>query len=1304
MNRPSVEISGNLLSETILDSLAEETSKHSFARPESFKWYKYDIIDSQSLHLSRIAEAYEQSKVRWDMLSSSFNELNISALRDKWIRYLFTQFGYNLEYQKADVVADSGNNFCLSHRGWVGQSAPIVHTVLFSQDLDHKPNDGRHRYSPHDTLQRYLNQANNDLWGIVTNGRELRILRDFHHETRKAYVKFDLELIFEGRNYNDFRLLWRLVHPSRFIAGEDGKCILEGLFEESKNAGVVIGENLQKNVKLAIESLANGFLLSTPELINEMIDNNEKSLYFYQQILQVIYRILFLFYAEQRKLMPTHSALYARDYSLSSLRQKIELREFVDPQHTDLWEGLKVTFQMVYQGVPELGIPAFNGQLFEPQTIEQLNKSRCRNDQLLEAIQYMSVFEKEGLMHRISYIELSVDEIGAIYESLLEYIPRVCSEEEVFQDMVLGTRRSRERSISPRTFFLDPRGTSRKTSGSYYTNPGLVNALIESALVPVLEEKLKMAGPNKDAQEKALLSIKVCDPACGSAAFLIAATECLGERLAKIRIESDYPSDVDIRHARRQVLRHCIYGVDLNPMAVELAKVSLWLTAATSDQPLNFLDHRIKCGNSLIGATPELIKKGIPLEAYSAAEGDDKEISKQRRKLAREYYRRKEREKGQIIMENMPVQYGFQRIGTADLSEIFDESSSKGVREIKETYTKNREKEEFLKNKFIADYWCSAFLWRHDNEGEDYPRPEGLKYLFGDKELEVSESLNEKISQIAKDYKFFHWHLEFPEVFASGGFDCVLGNPPWELLQLQEQELFEIYDPKIAGLSGVDRKNAIEDLSLKNSELAEIFDREKNKVAVQNRFIKNSGRAPLTARGKTNTYSVFVEISRSLIARKGRLGCIVPTAIATDESNKNFIKELIARKSLVSFFDFTNRGYLFPDTESTFSFALITLSNIDVSKISFAAQLWQVEHLKGNRLYSLSFSDILIINPNTCNLPIFRSSRDAEIVLSLHKKFTILQTDVNEGTNCWDIQFRQGLFNMTSDSSLFMKKDKLESLGCILQRNNFINNKKTYLPLYESKLISQYNHRAATFEGIPVSQIYGTRPRTNRATIRELNDPDWSVLPRYWVDREEVERRIPENWKFSWLMGFRNAVSAVADSRSGIAAVIPRVGVGNSMPLLFLGHSARENCLFFANFNSFILDYVIKQKVSGGNLNFYIVRQLPLIPLHFYRAGIIDYICDRVLELVYTSNDMQGFAKDLGFVGEPFKWDEERRLALKTDLDIIFAHLYGMMKSDLEYILDNFDVYARKDIDKHGEFRTKRLILEKYEELKPMFK
>lgn len=1293
MRKLSLEISGNLLSETILDILSEEKSAHAYAKPETFKWHGYDIVDSQSIHLSRIAEAYEKLTARWDMLASQMEGFDISTLRDRWIKFLFDQFGYNLEYQKADVLADSGNRFYLSHRGWSGDFAPIVHTVLSNQDLESKPADGRHKYSPHDTLQRYLNQVKEEAWGIVTNGKELRLLRDFHHETRQAYIKFDLEAIFEGRNYSDFRLLWRLIHPSRFVPDENGSCILEYLFEESKNAGVAIGENLQKNVRLAIETLANGFLLATPGVADRLMDNNKESMHFYQQLLRVIYRFLFLFYAEQRKLMPTHSSLYAQEYSMTSLRDKVEEHYNIDAEKTDFWEGVKVTFKMVYHGVPDLGISAFNGQLFDPKHIELLDSAQCRNDKLLETVQYMSVFDKDGLLFRISYTELSVDEIGAIYESLLEYIPRVSSKEEIFEDSVMTSRRNRQRTIPPRTFFLDPRGTSRKTSGSYYTNPELVNALIDSAVKPVLEKKLADAGSASEQKEKALLSMKICDCACGSAAFLIAATEYLGEVLAKIRTTSDYPSDDAIRHARRDVLRHCIYGVDINPMSVELAKVSLWLTVATGDQPLNFLDHKIKCGNSLIGATPELIKKGIPPEAYVPIEIDDTETARQRVKSAKEYY--KDKEQKQLLLNLAKEAYDPGDINDEDLSNMFDETSAEELREIEETYLERMANSVFINNKLLFDYWTAAFFWKHVDKKEKYPDPDTLDLLLDTGMQKIDKKLKSQIAKLAEDYKFFHWHLEFPEVFSEDGFDCVIGNPPWDVIQPEEKQYFATIAPDIANLSGNKRKKAINDLEKKDYRLWQLWKTHIENHELLCKYIKKSGRFTLTAIGKLNTYSLFSELAASIINKKGMIGVVVPTGICTDNGCREFFSHIVKNNLLKSLYDFENREGLFPSVHRMTKFCLLTITNKKSDVPEFAFFLKNVSYLDNKFCkFTLEPRDIELINPNTRTMPIFRTNKDAELTKKIYKAIPVL-INKQQNTNPWCISFRQGLFNMTSDSHLFHEKYN-----------------KGKVPLYESKMIWQFDHRFGTYAGYDYNSGSTHLPKP---TLAQYQDFDFKITPRYWVDDKEVEKKVPHDYSKNWFIGFRDITNAM-NERTAIFSILPKVGVGNNLPLLFpqTSNSKLLSCLL-ANVNSIIFDYVVRQKISGTHMNFFFVEQFPVLDPKNYEKKDIDFIVSRVLELVYTSTDLECFAKDMGYAGEPFIWDAQRREQIIAELDAYFFHLYSLSDNEVKYVLDPSDVYSnkfpgetfgvlkRKEIIKYNEYRTKKLVLKKYEELKSIF-
>ena len=1299
MNYPSIEIQ-NLLSENLLDSLGQENSRHKFAQPESFSWEKYSVQANKKNNADQIADAYENLIARWDLLSSDFPSMNLSDLREKWIKYFFSQFGFDLQYQKSSIEADSGNKFVLSYRGWEDVNAPIVHSSSFQQDLDDKPKEKIRKYSPHDTLQRFLNQSNSDLWGVVTNGRRLRILRDFSHQSRKAYIQFDLEILFERRYYEDFRILWRLLHPSRFIPKEDEKCILENLFEESKNAGIAIGEDLRKNISLSIESLANGFLLATPGLLNKLVDNTENCMEFYQQILRIIYRVLFLFYAEQRRLMPSRNTLYAQEYSMSSLRDKIEKGETFDEEQFDLWEGLKATFNMVYHGVQELGITSYNGQLFNPDSIHWLINSQCRNDKLLIAIKYMSLFEKEGIIHRISYIELNVDEIGAIYEGLLEYMPRISSKTETIENANKKTQHKTPKEISLNTFFLDPRGTSRKTSGSYYTHPGLVNALIKSALVPVVETKVKGAGPNKDLQEEVLLSLKICDPACGSAAFLIAATEYLGEKLAKIRIQDEYPTDTQIRHARRDVLRHCIYGVDLNPMAVELAKVSLWLTAATNDLPLNFLDHKIKCGNSLIGTTPELIKKGIPPEAYSPVEGDDKIIARKRMKIAREYCKRREQEKYQLVFNHVRELEREQAFKVTDLSERYREDSTREQKEIEKAYKKSREDDVFLKNKYIADFWTAAFFWKHNDDKKNYPTSMMLDYLLENETVQLSGELGNKIKEIAEEYKFFHWYLEFPEVFENGGFDCVLGNPPWERIKLQEREFFNALATEIATAPNASkRKKMIAEIKYSNPELSKKYLNALRENESQSKFLRESGEYPLTGKGDINTYLVFAEISRSIINENGHSGMVLPTGIATDYTSKDFFQDLVENKSMASLYDFINSKGIFPNVHRSYKFCLLTMTGKKLSIVNteFLFFLEDMDELKEKKdSFTLDREEFALINPNTKTCPIFRTKKDANLIKKIYKNSQVLIND-EENSNPWGIK-QLRMFDMANDSNLFSTGEELIKQEFKLNGNIFEKNTEKYLPLYEGKMIWVYNHRASSIayqEGLVAG-----RHDTIESKKENLQNPNFVVMPRLWVKEKDVISQI--NRDVSYFFGFRKIADS-GNARTAIFSILPFSACGDSLPIL-LNNNGNSIRLLLANTSTFIFDYVLRNKAGGNNISFYIVKQLPIIPPDRYEEKIIKYIFPRVLELTYTAYDLKPFAEDCGYNGEPFGWDEDRRLELTTDLDALYGHLYKITKDELDYILETFPIVKKRNIEKYGEYRTKRLILEKDDELKSKFK
>jgi hypothetical protein len=655
----------------------------------------------------------------------------------------------------------------------------------------------------------------------------------------------------------------------------------------------------------------------------------------------------------------------------------------------------------------------------------------------------------------------------------------------------------------------------------------------------------------------------------------------------------------------------------------------------------------------------------------------------------------------------------------------------------------------------------------------------------------LGQAQAETIATLAERHRFFHWQLEFPQVFQpspntpaadggtpsslakhiqkdatpgernegdggrkvreNSGFDVVLGNPPWEMMDLMEKEFFAQDAPGIAESAGSQRKKKIDALRIKNPSLWKKYQDALQETEAERDYIHYSGRFPLTTRGRLNSYSLFAETARNLLCVGGRFGLIMETGIATHDSNKEFFQSLIEQKNLVALYDFDNRKKLFPDVQGNMKFCLITVANDKVSNFHVAAQLQEVDDLRDNgQIFALTPEELALLNPNTLTLPTFRRKKDAVLVIKIYRKSQVL---INEKTqmNPWMVSFKQGLFNMTSDSDIFKKQTFFNNRNMF--GNVVIRSESIWRPLFEAKLANMFTHRHATFEGISFEDRLKTHAGTASPRLSDLQNPEWVVLPRYWVRNKHVSESLPNFWEHDWFIGFRNAISAVADARSVNFSIVPYSGIGNSMPIIFSTTETKKVCALYSSFNSFVFDYVTRQKASGGNLNFYIVKQLPVLPPFSYTTALLSFIVPRVLELTYTAWDLKAFADDVwkdggretddgklreaieqqwqanaaetggGHAGAeppewiqylvpeepeepkepfphpPFMWDEERRFRLRAELDALYAHLYGLHRDELAYILDTFPIVKRKDEEQYGEFRTKRAILAYFDEL-----
>jgi len=1280
---------GGIITSEFLETVRGERVANPRMQPESFATYGSKApVDRRELD-DWVAEAWMYLLERWDAVSVQYLKMGVSDARSRWMLPLLRSLGFDPIFNREDIVVDGAEKlrFRLSHRGWNSVDAPMVHLVAPAQDLEEEPLEGGdepsrrgRRRSPHDELQAFLNVNKRCKWGIVTNGILLRVLREYYHTTTKGYVEFDLENIFRERSFTDFRALYRMVHASRFLLDGEGMCHLEQFYRESVAAGVTVGENLRRNVKRAIEALGNGFL--TPELAGKMVGDEGFCKAYYSELLRVVYRLLFLLFAEQRAMLPTRDSLYAEEYSVTRLREMAETRRGKD-EHRDLWEGLKVSFQMLKNGCPQLKVFGYNGDLFDDSEIPIVSALSCKNEDVLTAIRNLTLVEEERVLKRINYLDLGVEEIGSIYESLLDFTPRVFATDQKVD----------EENVPANTFFLDPRGAARKTTGSYYTHPRLVDELIKSALRPTVEAKLAKALD----KEKALLSVKVCDQACGSGAFLIAANNYLARELARLRTGQAEPPDRDVRKAKRDVLQHCIYGVDLNPMAVELAKVSLWINSCVEDMPLNFLDHHIKCGNSLVGTMPKLLVKGIPDGAFTPVEGDDKDFAKDVRK-------RNSLEREQKLIDEYAVVKRI-KLATeyASLDDIVEVAPS-DVEEKKKEYVSLTSSSTWKYEKLLADAWTAAFFWPLGRDSPAPPTQAVFRIISNNEPSRVQVNTLRLISELAQEYHFFHWHLEFPDVFGSetGGFDCLLGNPPWERIKLVQKEFFEARSPEIASApTAARRSELIEQLRKTQPKVWYEYLRALRASELEGKFVRSSGRFPFTAKGDINLYALFAENTKNSINKSGYVGLVIPTGIATDATNGEFFSDIVDNDRLVSLFDFENREGLFPGSHRSYKFSLVTLGPAKEKRVTtFAFFLHNPDQMsEEGRSFELTKGDFVLLNPNTKTCPIFRTRRDAELTKRIYRKIPIL---LNESTsdNPWDIKFL-AMFHMTNDSHLFKDRESLEREGFVLNGNILEKGGAQYLPLYEGKMFQLFDHRAASIVVNPENITRQAQPE--ETTEDEHKDAEFVPMPRYWISKELVLKTMSRDcYSDGWLFGFKD-VTSPTNERTFIGGALPLAAVGNSMPLILFKKSIPSHLrsLLIANMSSRVFDYIARQKVGGVHLNFFIVNQLPIIPWNSYDTAVSDLVKGCMLELVYTSHDMLPFARSLGHDSEPFIWSRERREELIAKLEAIYGILYGLTREDLEYIFEAFRSTKRQEIANYGEYRSKRLALQYYDELEP---
>ena len=1362
MDYTSIHIYGHLLSDDILRSIEQDNTLVGNREQD------YCIDSTTSSAIDYVWSSLRNDWRFYQERSYVKDPYGTRKSRDLMER-LFMSLGYELTRQSANVEA-AGKFFDITYLCPQLGNMPFIVigdrindcesiATLDKCSLDYRAKGQQRKKSSHATMLEYLNSTEN-VYGIISNGQTLRLIRNSGQLVKLTYIEFDLRRMLEEDKYTEFCLMFRLLHASRFRTYGDEPCVLERWFNLSIESGNRIREGLSQAVQKAMEMIGNAAVKTKGEgneaLRSALADGTFDAAKLNKELIHFIYRILFLFIIEDRNLVYqipdspddpdykkvcNYQEIHKQYYAASRLRRLSELNYLKVQQYSDIWKGLIDTFRLFEDGVfgERLGIKPLGGVLFNSDTLHYLKECEISNKDILQAFSALNEFiDDRGQRVKINYSALDVEEFGSVYEGILEMRPFIQPGHDA-TDWQFG--------------FVG--GLDRQSTSSYYTRPDLVQSIIRTTLEPVIKERIeKLQTPEEKV--KSLLSMKVCDAASGSGHIVLAMARTIAWYVCTIRTGEDNPASLDYREALREVIQKCVYAVDYNPDAVELCKVVLWIEGYCAGKPLSFLDAHIRCGNSVVGITDlDTLINGVPKEAFSAESKEALKAIRDLNKRALDDIDIVKKGKGaglQITLFDssfMMTNIESEQVGLADKVR---EISAMPENTLSESSQKQMCWEELMISPRVeclrraCDIYTYAFYKQFtmsdmltddlDNIMGTNPIPYTRTVYQALEEIKQKEStkanfqaltdeFKTEVSYIARQQRFFHWCVEFPEVFAyDGGFDVMCGNPPWDKIKVEDKKWFESHgraDIVNAG-TAAQRKRAIAELPITDPALYDEYCQAQRDAESMSRFVRFSGRFELTATGDIDLYPMFAELCLSF--SREAWGLVMPTGIALNDPNKAFFAKLTDENRLISLYDFENREALF-DIHRMFKFCLLTAGKQqDMPRdVKGGFYLTRIDHLLDpNRIYTLRTSDFALLNPNTKTCSVFRTAKDASLAAKVYRKCPILIDEVT-GSNPWHARI-SNMMHMSHDSGDFKTYEDLSAEGASLSGNIFTTPQgKVYIPVYEGKMIWFYNHHYASW---PTG---GERPNAiPNVEVKELSDPSSSILAWYWSPEEDVMSKLEKldndgnvvwKWEHSWLLGYRK-ISNATNERTFVSSIIPLPnGAGDSIIYVMIDNVV-HSALVQGMFSSLTFDYISKQKMGGSNMSNFITKQLPVLSLEQIPQDMIIEIVSRVAKLCYFNHDLDGWAEELWEeltpeqraelpqLGdkEPFVYDPEKRAVWQAELDAIFTHLYGLSTEDLRYILDpedvcgegcineTFRVLKDNEIRQYGEYRTKRLVMD----------
>ena len=1263
-----------------------------------------------------------------------------------------------------------------------------------------------HIPSPASQMLHYLrrsqdiNNGQGAQWGVLTDGKKWRIYYARSQSVNEDFFEVDLGALIvpEERQPNMLEAVDSEVVKEHVL----GLFVLFFSMDAFSNhvdlsrhlKAIAAGRHFESRVTAEMGDVI--FNVIYPKIVQEIAKHEPHAALtqLRDESLLFLFRLLFVLYAEDRGLLPLHNDSYRYHRSFrTKVREKIrEFRQLsINPAKSsdEFWRVCNHLWTDIAEGNFEFGLPAYNGDLFDAAKTPLLNNLSLDDVFMTEIIGPLS-FQNEKY---INYRTLNVQHLGAIYERLL-------ARKVVFEDDEL-------RVVS------DP--TSRKETGSYYTPDYLVRLTIDKTLMPLVdniyrqcEEELVQTAAEDTTNltlevdpAQSILDLRVCDPAMGSAHFLVDAVDWLSDRVleALAYCTTELPGYVsplslriteirerilqraqtegwrildeqldDRQIVKRLVLKKCIYGVDLNPMAVELAKLSLWLHTFTVGAPLSFLNHHLRCGNSIFGSWLNSVSQSFAGDIFQ------QDLSNVLRKTTTQMR----------FIEDLPDSDLDEVRQSEELFKEIDSSTAAAKRFLdvhlgltwlrpanihdehdldlawlsKETKGVARKKEQKQFDGQLAN-------WYEGRLGDPvHAKPTDPTFA----------KLWEHARELGSEQGFLHWEVSFPGVWnhSSNGFDAIVGNPPWERIKFEEAEWIAYRKPELArNMTQKEREEIFNELATAGDPLVQEFYAAQAKAKQTMAMVRQSGDYPLMSAGDINIYGLFAERALSLLNKQGICGLVLMAGIAADQSCVKFFQRISHHGRLRNFYHFENRrlqgGRHFADVHGQLKFCVFVASTEGSEEHThygcFVDDVSTID--TGDQCFRLSSEFFQKVNPNTGSIPILRSEKDKIILDKVYNTTPIFR---HHGTHnrLYPVHF-SSMFHMTNDrkagkmltSSQLVEQEVVHDIDGRLYPLHFTrlfdmtNDRKAgkmrthlqlteneevrglahnifdsadgrWLPLYEGKMIWQFDHRAADVRFNPDASL--KRASTKYIDEQAHQDPFRSANPQFWVREKDVNQRLHavakqiarsgdyseqdavQRLKTPFFLGFRD-ITNTTDRRTMIATIIPYSAVSNTLCLLLSQNESTleyaKNCVRLAgNFGSLIFDFVARCKLHANHMNWFILEQLPVIPGERYdsttfgRKTAGDIVHETVLELVYTAHTLAPFAEALGYVAddktvrEPFQWDAERRLTLRAKLDAVYFHLYGITDpDDIDHVHSLFSVESRAEVEQYGSYRSKSL-------------